>query len=77
MKKEYSNGEVTIIWQPDLCIHCGNCAKGLPAVFHPRVLPWITADEATTHQIIDQVTKCPSGALSYRMNADQGESNPT
>jgi uncharacterized Fe-S cluster protein YjdI len=77
MKKEYSNGEVTIIWQPDLCIHCGNCAKGLPAVFHPRTQPWITANEATTSEIINQINQCPSGALSFKMNAETGESNPS
>jgi uncharacterized Fe-S cluster protein YjdI len=69
MKKEYKKGELTIVWQPDLCIHCGNCAKGLPAVFHPRTQPWITPEEATEEEIIDQIKKCPSGALSYRLEA--------
>jgi uncharacterized Fe-S cluster protein YjdI len=69
--KHYSNGEVTIVWKPSLCIHSGICTKGLNAVFHPQELPWITPEKATTDQIINQVKKCPSGALSYLMNADQ------
>jgi len=66
--KTYTNGEVTIIWKPSLCIHSGICARGLPAVFHPKELPWITPEQSTTDVIIEQVKKCPSGALSFRMN---------
>ena len=46
MKKNYTNGEVTIVWQPDICIHSRNCFKGLPAVFHPQELPRITPENA-------------------------------
>jgi uncharacterized Fe-S cluster protein YjdI len=66
--KHYSNGEVTVVWKPDLCIHSGNCFNGLGDVFDPRKRPWITLDGATTEKIIDQVKKCPSGALSYFLN---------
>ncbi len=71
MKKEYSNGEVTIIWQPDKCIHSAICVNGLPGVFKPRQSPWITIDAAATDQLIDQVKKCPSGALTFRMNNNE------
>jgi len=69
--RKYTNGEVTIVWKPELCIHCGNCARGLPTVFKPREKPWITTDTATTSEIIDQVAKCPSGALSTYLNQDK------
>lgn len=62
---KYSNGEVTIVWQPERCIHSGNCVRGLPEVFKPREKPWITPEDSTTEKIIQQVKKCPSGALSY------------
>ena len=68
---KYSNGEVTIVWKPDLCIHSGNCVRGLSDVFKPRQKPWINADGASTEKIIDQVKKCPSGALSYITNEDE------
>ena len=29
-KIEYTNGELTIIWQPELCQHAGICVKTLP-----------------------------------------------
>lgn len=66
--RRYSNGEVTIIWQPSKCIHSGICARGLPLVFKPRERPWITPENAATQQLIDQVNKCPSGALTWEMN---------
>jgi uncharacterized Fe-S cluster protein YjdI len=68
--KKYSNGEVTVVWKPVLCIHSAICFNGLNDVFHPNELPWITPEKAPTNQIIDQVKKCPSGALSYYLNRD-------
>ena len=68
---KYSNGEVTIVWQPERCIHSGNCVRGLPEVFKPKEKPWITPEDSTTERIIQQVKKCPSGALSYFMNQEE------
>ena len=68
--KKYTNGEVTVIWKPNECIHSTICFKGLGEVFDPRKRPWITPEGATTDKIIEQVKKCPSGALSYYLNRD-------
>jgi len=71
LKKEYSNGEVTVIWQPSLCSHSANCwhkERGLPQVFDPRKKPWISITGSNTSAIVEQVKKCPSGALSYYLN---------
>ncbi len=38
-----------------------------------RKKPWITPEGATTEQIIDQIKKCPSGALSYYLNSEAGK----
>ena len=72
---KYSNGEVTVVWQPKICQHSTNCWKGLIQVFDPREKPWIKMNGATTERIIEQVKKCPSGALSFFMNADLKEEN--
>jgi uncharacterized Fe-S cluster protein YjdI len=69
--KKYSNGEVTIVWKPSLCAHSGICAHGLSDVFDPKKRPWITPEGSTTDKIVEQVKKCPSGALSYTMNINQ------
>jgi uncharacterized Fe-S cluster protein YjdI len=68
--KKYTNGEVTIVWKPDMCIHSAICFKGLGEVFDPKKRPWITPQGASTERIVDQVKKCPSGALSYFMNQE-------
>ena len=69
-KIEYSNGELTIIWQPDLCQHSGICVKTLPQVYNPKERPWVKIENATTDELIAQINKCPSGALSYRLNKE-------
>ncbi len=69
--KKYTNGEVTIVWKPDLCIHSKICWTGLPAVFNPKERPWIKPQAANTDQLIEHVSKCPSGALSYYLNSEE------
>ncbi len=64
IKKEYSNGEITVVWQSEKCIHSGNCVRSLASVFQPKEHPWIKVDNATTSEIIAAVGNCPSGALS-------------
>ena len=68
--KKYTNGEVTIVWKPNLCIHSKICWTELREVFDPFVKPWIKPEGAETERIIAQVKKCPSGALSYYVNRD-------
>ena len=65
---EYTNGEITIIWQPLLCQHSGICVKTLPEVYKPNERPWINPLNATTEELIEQVKLCPSGALSFKIN---------
>ena len=65
-RKEYSNGEITIVWQPKLCQHSGICVKTLPKVYNTKIHPWIKPENATTEELINQVAKCPSGALSIK-----------
>lgn len=70
-QKEYSNGELTIVWQPAKCIHSGVCVRTLPQVYDPKAKPWITIENAGTEELKAQIDKCPSGALSYYLNADK------
>lgn len=61
---KYSNGEITILWKPELCQHSGICVKLLPQVYNPSERPWIKIENATTPELVNQVMQCPSGALS-------------
>ncbi|UZD23086.1 (4Fe-4S)-binding protein [Algoriphagus halophytocola] len=65
IKKEYSNGDITIIWEPHKCIHSKNCVNGLPKVFDFNRRPWIVAEGTHSEDIAKQIDKCPSGALGY------------
>ena len=65
--KEYSNGEMTIIWKPRTCIHAAECVKRLPNVYKPKDKPWIQIENATTEALKEQIMACPSGALSYKI----------
>jgi uncharacterized Fe-S cluster protein YjdI len=66
---------MTIVWKPDVCIHSGICARGLLDVFDPKRRPWIDMSKSDTQTMLEQVKKCPSGALNYFMNdkVNQGE----
>lgn len=74
--KKYTNGEVTIVWKPSVCIHSAICwkgATGLLDVFNPMEKPWIKPEGASTEKIVEQIKKCPSGALSYYFNNENAE----
>ena len=49
-KVEYTNGELTIVWQPEMCQHAGICVKMLPNVYHPKERPWVQIENATTER---------------------------
>ena len=65
--KEYSNGELTVVWKPKLCIHAKICVHTLPNVYDPVAKPWITPENASADALKAQIDKCPSGALTYKM----------
>lgn len=63
--KEYSNEELTIVWEPNKCIHAAVCVQKLPKVYHPKKKPWIQIENASTQELKEQIEACPSGALTY------------
>lgn len=69
--KEYTNGELTIIWKPKVCIHAKECVHRLPKVYHQFERPWITAENASIKELKEQIKACPSGALSYKMSGEE------
>lgn len=67
--REYTNGEVTVYWRADLCIHSANCLIGLPGVFNSGKKPWINMQGANSKEIMATVNTCPSRALVFKRNA--------
>jgi putative redox protein len=65
---KYSNDDITVLWKPDICKHSGRCVTQLPGVFNLQKHPWINMQGASSEEIIAQVNKCPTGALSIQKN---------
>ncbi len=68
LKKEYTNGAITVVWQSGKCTHSANCVRNNPDVFQPKESPWIKIGGSSTEKIIETIKKCPSGALTYYEN---------
>ena len=73
MEKEYTKGDLTVVWKPEKCIHAGECVKRLPNVYRPKEKPWIRLEEVDSDALIRQINACPSGALSYYINTSRME----
>ena len=63
----YKTEEITVSYDPDVCIHAAECVKGLPKVFNPLKKPWVNINAASAKDIAETVKKCPTGALQYKM----------
>ena len=64
-KRDYESDEIVVHWDSSKCIHSGRCVIGLPQVFNLKNHPWIDVSGASADEIEAQVTKCPSGALTF------------
>jgi uncharacterized Fe-S cluster protein YjdI len=64
---EYDGDEITVRYEPKICIHAAECVKGLPAVFNPQLRRWIAPEKAAVEEIVEVIGRCPSGALSYSL----------
>jgi Uncharacterized conserved protein len=74
-KIEYSNCEVTVgLETGNLYSRLPNVFTILPEVFKPKDKPWIQMEHSNTEAIVNAVKKCPSGALTYYINAAGKES---
>jgi len=66
---KYTNGQITVVWKPEFCKHSGRCVTQLPKVFNLNQRPWVNMEGATSEEIMAQVNKCPTGALTYVENS--------
>ena len=64
----FSNDDITVTYEPCLCIHAEKCARELSSVFRTSVIPWINLDGTETDRVIEQIKRCPSAALKFHSN---------
>jgi len=62
----YQSEQITVTFDPNLCVHSARCLSGLPAVFDVGRRKWIDATAAPADDIARVIDRCPSGALGYR-----------
>ena len=63
----YEAPGVTVTFDPNICRHTGVCVRGLPAVFDVSRRRWVRPELASAEEVAAQVSRCPSGALQYRL----------
>jgi len=51
--KEYTKGEMTIVWKPEICSHSGVCVATLPEVYKPDSRPWIAIENASSEKLMN------------------------
>jgi uncharacterized Fe-S cluster protein YjdI len=69
--QSYENDEISVSFDPNICIHSGVCIRGLPMVFDVKRKRWIRPELAAADEVAAQVRMCPSGALQYSMKDDK------
>jgi uncharacterized Fe-S cluster protein YjdI len=61
----YAGDGFEVTYDPAVCAHSGECARGLPEVFDPEAKPWIRPERAPAARLAEVVARCPSGALRF------------
>ena len=69
--QEYSNPEITVTFDPNLCIHSAECLRGEPNVFDVKRPRWIRPELAAAQTVAEVIRRCPSGALGFKLHAPE------
>ena len=64
----YKNRDISVTFDAKRCINSQLCAKGLSSVVRNSIIPSNDVEAAESKRILNQIRKCPSGALKAKMN---------
>jgi uncharacterized Fe-S cluster protein YjdI len=59
----YPAPEILVTFDPNICMHLGECLRGNAEVFDRSRADWIRPTAASAEAIAEIVARCPSGAL--------------
>jgi uncharacterized Fe-S cluster protein YjdI len=69
--QRYTRNALTVTFDPRVCVHSGICVRGLFGVFDVSKRPWVNLDGASPDAVVEQVKRCPSGALQFSLGASK------
>jgi uncharacterized Fe-S cluster protein YjdI len=70
--QRYAKGGLTVTFDARVCTHSGNCVRGLFGVFDVSKRTWVNLDGAPAERVVEQIKRCPSGALQFTLEAPKG-----
>ncbi|MDL2716329.1 MAG: (4Fe-4S)-binding protein [Acidobacteriota bacterium] len=70
--QRYAKGPLSVTFDPRVCTHSAVCVRGLYDVFDVSKKPWVNLDGASAERVVEQVKRCPSGALQFTVEASKG-----
>lgn len=68
--QKYEKDGLTVTFDPRVCVHSGVCVR-LYDVFDVSKRPWVDLAGASPERIVEQVKRCPSGALQFRLGSSR------
>ncbi len=71
----YRGKNIDVLWDSRLCIHIGECGNAEGELFVGGRDPWCQPDLVSEEEVKEIISRCPSGALTYknRANVDNHE----
>lgn len=73
----YESEAIVVTYDPKRCIHAAACVHGLPGVFDKDRRPWIDPSQGSPDEVVEVVSRCPTGTLTYeRKDGGAGEAPP-
>jgi uncharacterized Fe-S cluster protein YjdI len=65
--QRYVKGDLAVTFDPRVCTHSAVCVRGLYDVFDVAKRSWVNLDGASEERVVEQVKRCPSGALQVSL----------
>ena len=69
--QRYSKGGLAVTFDPRVCTYSAACVRGLYDVFDVSKRPWVNLEGAPAERVVEQVKRCPSGALQVTVEASK------